>query len=131
MSPPQLPYGGVEEHPSRKSGMFVFDSKLGPNSTSNRVSKRGRSDELSELRSRLRVLETSLGNSHLQTPETSVCDVLSEVDTANSSENVGVDDRVRFLPDSSFRGKKAKTRYFGRSHYTTTVSFVSVVHCIL
>lgn len=112
--------------------MFVFDSKLGPNSTSTRVSKRGRSDELSELRSRLRVLETSLGkSSHLQTPETSVCDVFSEVDTANSSENVGVDDRVRFLPDSSFRGKKAKTRYFGRSHYTTTVSFVSIVYCIL
>lgn len=132
MSPPQSPYGGVEEQLRRKSGMFVFDSKLGPNSTSTRVSKRGRSDELSELRSRLRVLETSLGkSSHLQTPETSVCDVFSEVDTANSSENVGVDDRVRFLPDSSFRGKKAKTRYFGRSHYTTTVSFVSIVYCIL
>ncbi|CAG8260915.1 unnamed protein product [Penicillium nalgiovense] len=124
MSPPQLPYGGVDEQLGRKSGMLVFDSKLRPNSTSNRVSKRGRSDELSELRSRLRVLETSLGkSSHLQTPETSVCDVFSEVDTANSSEYAGVDDRVRFLPDSSFRGKKAKTRYFGRSHYTTTVSF--------
>ncbi|CAI7639795.1 unnamed protein product [Penicillium glandicola] len=125
MSPPQLPSGGVEEQSGRKSGMFVFDSKLGPNSTSNRVAKRGRSDELHELRSRLRVLENSLGksSSYLQTPETSVCDVFSEVDTANSSENVGVDDRVRFLPDSSFRGKKNKTRYFGRSHYTTTVSF--------
>ncbi|KAI3124857.1 transcriptional regulator family: Fungal Specific TF [Penicillium roqueforti] len=124
MSPPQLPHGGVEDQAGRKSGMFVFDSKLGPNSTSNRVSKRARSDELHELRSRLRVLENSLGkSSHLQTPETSVCDIFSEVDTANSSENVGVDDRVRFLPDSSFRGKKTKTRYFGRSHYTTTVSF--------
>ncbi|OQE41035.1 hypothetical protein PENCOP_c005G03912 [Penicillium coprophilum] len=124
MSPPRLPNGGMEEQSGRKSGMFVFDSKLGPNSASNRVSKRGRSDELHELRSRLRILENSLGKtSHLQTPETSICDVVSEVDTANSSENVGVDDRVRFLPDSSFRGKKAKTRYFGRSHYTTTVSF--------
>ncbi|KAJ5186058.1 hypothetical protein N7491_006071 [Penicillium cf. griseofulvum] len=120
MSPPQLP--GMEEQSGRKSGIFVFDSKLGPNATSNRISKRGRPDELHELRSRLRVLENSLGKSHLQTPETSVCDVFSEVDMINS-ENVGVDDRVRFLPDSSFRGKKAKTRYFGRSHYTTTVSF--------
>ena len=128
MSPPQLPYG-VEEQSGRKSGMFVFDSKLGPNSTSNRVSKRGHPDELHELRTRLRVLENSLGkSSHLQTPETSVCDVFSEVDTANSSENVGVDDRVRFLPDSSFRGKKTRTRYFGRSHYTTTLSFVSILH---
>lgn len=132
MSPPQLPYGGVEEQSGRKSGMFVFDSKLGPNSTSNRVSKRGHSDELHELRSRLRVLENSLGkSSHLQTPETSVSDVFSEVGTANSFENVGVDDRVRFLPDWSFRGKKNKTRYFGRSHYTTTISFVSILHCIL
>ncbi|KAJ5129160.1 uncharacterized protein N7515_005199 [Penicillium bovifimosum] len=124
MSPPQLPTGrGADDQSGRKSGIFVFDSKLGPTSTSNRVSKRGRSDELHELRSRLRMLENSLGKSSQLTPETSVCDVLSEVDTANSSENVGVDDRVRFLPDTSFRGKKAKTRYFGRSHYTTTVSF--------
>ncbi|KAJ5549699.1 hypothetical protein N7535_002364 [Penicillium sp. DV-2018c] len=121
MSPPQLPTG--YDQSSRKSGIFVFDSKLGPNSTSNRVSKRGRTDELHELRTRLRTLENTLGKSSQLTPETSVCDVLSEVDTTNSSENVGVDDRVRFLPDSSFRGKKAKTRYFGRSHYTTTVSF--------
>ncbi|EKV11590.1 C6 transcription factor, putative [Penicillium digitatum PHI26] len=123
MSPPQLPYG-VEEQSDRKSGMFVFDSKLGPNSMSNRVSKRGHFDELHELRSRLRALENSLGkSSHLQTPETSVSDVFSEVGTASSSENVGVDDRVRFLPDWNFRGKKNKTRYFGRSHYTTTISF--------
>jgi hypothetical protein len=129
MSPPQLPTGfGADDQAGRKSGIFVFDSKLGPNSNSNRVSKRGRSDELHELRNRLRVLENSLGKSSHLTPETSVCDVLSEVDTANSSDNVGVDDRVRFLPDSSFRGKKVKTRYFGRSHYTTTVSFVSVLH---
>ncbi|KGO67494.1 Transcription factor, fungi [Penicillium italicum] len=121
MSPPQVP--GVDEQSGRKSGMFVFDSKLGPNSTSNRVSKRGHSDELHELRNRLRVLENSLVKSHLQTPETSVSDVFSEVGTTNSSENVGVDDRVRFLPDWSFRGKKNKTHYFGRSHYTTTASF--------
>jgi hypothetical protein len=127
MSPSQLPYG-VEEQSGRKSGMFVFDSKLGPNSTSNRVSKRGHPDELHELRSRLRILENSLGkSSHLQTPETSGCDVFSEVDTANSSEIVGVDDRVRFLPDSSFRGKKNRTRYFGRSHYTTTLACVSIL----
>jgi hypothetical protein len=109
----------------RKSGMFVFDSKLGSNSTSNRVSKR-RPDELTELRQRLRLLENSIKPVNLQTPATSVCDLYSEIETASTSENVGVDDRVRFLPDSSFRGKKAKTRYFGRSHYTTTVSFVSV-----
>ncbi|CAG8144340.1 unnamed protein product [Penicillium olsonii] len=103
----------------RKSGMFVFDSKMGPNSS--RVSKR-RSDELTEMRQRLKALE-SLLKTNVQTPDTSVGDVYSEVDSASTSENVGVDDRVRFLPDSSFRGKKAKTRYFGRSHYTTTVSF--------
>ena len=107
----------------RKSGMFVFDSKMGPNSS--RVSKR-RSDELTEMRQRLKALE-SLLKTNVQTPDTSVGDVYSEVDSASTSENVGVDDRVRFLPDSSFRGKKAKTRYFGRSHYTTTVSFVSAV----
>lgn len=130
MSPPQLPTGmAVEGQSGRKSGMFVFDSKLGPNSTSSRVSKRGRPDELHELRSRLRALENSLGKSSHLTPETSVCDVFSEVETTSSFENVGVEDRVRFLPDSSFRGKKTKTRYFGRSHYTTTVSFVCVFHC--
>jgi hypothetical protein len=120
----------MEEQSGRKSGMFVFDSKLGPNSTSNRISKRGHHDELQELRSRLRILENSLGKSHLQTPETSVCDVFSEVDMINS-EKVGVDDRVRFLPDWNFRGKKGKTRYFGRSHYTTTFSFVSILNYIV
>lgn len=105
----------------RKNGMFVFDSKLKPKSS--RVEKR-RPDELSELKQRLKVLENSV-RPNLQTPATSTCDLYSEIDTANTSENVGVDDRVRFLPDSSFRGKKAKTRYFGRSHYTTTMSFVS------
>ncbi|KAJ5772772.1 transcriptional regulator family: Fungal Specific TF [Penicillium paradoxum] len=124
MSPPQAPNSvTVEEQSGRKSGMFVFDSKLGPNSTTNRVSKRTQPDELRELRTRLRNLENSIGKpSHLHTPETSVGDVLSEAET-NSLDNVGVEDRVRFLPECSFRGKKTKTRYFGRSHYTTTVSF--------
>lgn len=131
MSPPQIPnVTGVDGQFGRKGGIFVFDSRLGPDLKSNRVSKRNHLDdlqELHELRNRLRRLENSVGkSSHLQTPETSVCDVISEVETANISENVGVEDRVRFLPDSSFRGKKAKTRYFGRSHYTTTVSFVSI-----
>jgi hypothetical protein len=109
----------------RKSGMFVFDSKMGPNSSSNRVSKR-RPDELTELRQRLKLLENSIKPANLQTPATSVSDLYSEVETASTSGHVGIDDRVRFLPDASFRGKKAKTRYFGRSHYTTTVSFVSL-----
>ncbi|KAJ6089294.1 hypothetical protein N7467_004510 [Penicillium canescens] len=122
MSPPVSRRANNE--PGRKSGMFVFDSKLGANSP--RGTKRARPDELHELRSRLRTLENSVGRpSVLQTPETSVGDLFSpsEGETAISSENVGVEDRVRFLPDASFRGKKAKTRYFGRSHYTTTVSF--------
>jgi hypothetical protein len=126
MSPPVSRRANNE--PGRKSGMFVFDSKLGANSS--RGTKRARPDELHELRSRLRTLENSVGRpSVLQTPETSVGDFFSpsEGETAISSENVGVEDRVRFLPDASFRGKKAKTRYFGRSHYTTTVSFVSTV----
>jgi hypothetical protein len=124
MSPPvsrRVPSSTSE----RANGMFVFDSKMGPNTSSNRVSKR-RPDELTELRHRLKVLENSLKPVNLQTPATSVSDLYSEIETASTSENVGVDDRVRFLPDSSFRGKKAKTRYFGRSHYTTTVSFVSI-----
>ncbi|KAJ6028960.1 hypothetical protein N7444_011947 [Penicillium canescens] len=122
MSPPVSRRANNE--PGRKSGMFVFDSKLGANSS--RGTKRARPDELHELRSRLRTLENSVGRtSVLQTPEASVGDFFSpsEGETAISSENVGVEDRVRFLPDASFRGKKAKTRYFGRSHYTTTVSF--------
>lgn len=102
--------------------MFVFDSKLKPKTS--RVEKR-RPDELSELKQRLKVLENSV-RPNLQTPETSTCDRYSDIDIASTLENVGVDDRVRFLPDSSFRGKKAKTRYFGRSHYTTTMSFVSL-----
>lgn len=108
-------------------GMFVFDSKMGPKSSSNRVSKRGRPDELHELRNRLRMLENALSKPNaLQTPETSVGDLFSDIGTSqHSSDAAGVDDRVRFLPDCSFRGKKGKTRYFGRSHYTTTVSFVS------
>lgn len=108
--------------------MFVFDSKIGPKNTSNRVSKRGHQDELNELRQRLRTLERALTKPGpvIQTPEASIHDTLSEVTTSqNSVEGASVDDRVRFLPDSSFRGKKGKTRYFGRSHYTTTMSFVS------
>ncbi|KAJ5407626.1 hypothetical protein N7509_001509 [Penicillium cosmopolitanum] len=97
MSPPlsrtRLP-NGHDDQSQTSGGMFVFDAKLGPKSSSNR------------------------------TPETSISDVYSEITTSqNSSDALGVDDRVRFLPDSSFRGKKGKTRYFGRSHYTTTVSF--------
>ncbi|KAJ5160764.1 uncharacterized protein N7482_007768 [Penicillium canariense] len=107
-------------------GMFVFDSKMGPKASVNRISKRSHPDELHELRHRLRMLEHALAKpgGALQTPENSIYDSLSEVATSpHSLEGAGVDDRVRFLPDSSFRGKKGKTRYFGRSHYTTTVSF--------
>lgn len=104
--------------------MFVFDSKMGPKSSSSRVSKRTNPDELHELRRRLRSLEHALSKSNpLHTPETSVCDAYSE-EASQGTEVAGVDDRVRFLPDCSFRGKHGKTRYFGRSHYTTTVSFV-------
>lgn len=122
MSPPLS--RPVQRANERKSGMFIFDSKMGPGSVSSRVSKR-RPDELTELRQRLKALENSL-KSNLQTPDTSVGDGVSEIDAGSTSENMGVDDRVRFLPDASFRGKKAKTRYFGRSHYTTTISFVSL-----
>ncbi|KAJ5337214.1 uncharacterized protein N7506_005236 [Penicillium brevicompactum] len=114
-----------------RPGMYVFDSKMPPKTgskTSSRVSKR-RPDELSEMRQRLRALENSL-KSNVQTPATSV-DMYSEIDTASTTENVGVDDRVRFLPDASFRGKKNKTRYFGRSHYTTTISFFQDVGAFL
>lgn len=107
----------------RKTGMFVFDSKMGPDPS--RVSKR-QHDELSDLKQRLKLLEKSV-NPNVQTPAPSVSDIYSEIDTASTSENVGVDDRVRFLPSSSFRGKRHKTRFFGRSHYTTTVSYVSAV----
>jgi hypothetical protein len=131
MSPPvsrmRLP-SGQDEQPGSTGGMFVFDSKMGPRSTSNRVSKHSQQDEIHELRQRLRSLERALvkPGATLQTPETSIYDTFSEVTTsANSAEGAGVDDRVRFLPDCSFRGKKGKTRYFGRSHYSTTVSFVS------
>lgn len=111
------------------SGMFVFDSKLGPKSSFNRVTKRSHPDdqrELRELRHRLHVLENALGRpSALQTPETSVCDVFSELGTAHSNEIAGIDERVRYLPDASFRGKKGKAHYCGRSHYVTSMSFVS------
>ncbi|KAJ5094858.1 hypothetical protein N7456_010719 [Penicillium angulare] len=104
--------------------MFVFDSKLGPKqNTKNRVTKRSHPEELHDLRNRLRMLENALSKSHtVPTPETSNGEVFSEVDTS-ITDSAGVEDRVRFLPDCSFRGKKGKTRYFGRSHYSTTVSF--------
>lgn len=107
--------------------MFVFDSKMGPKSTSSRVPSRSNPDELHELRYRLRMLENAVGKPNaLHTPETPVSDLFSEVGTSQVSRDaVGVEDRVRLLPDSSFRGKNGKTRYFGRSHYTTTLSFVS------
>jgi hypothetical protein len=129
MSPPVMrPTRGANDQ-AVGSGMFVFDSKLGPKSSTNRVIKRGRPDdqhELRELRHRLHVLENALGKpSALQTPETSVCDVFSEVGTARSNETAGIDDRVRYLPDASFRGKKGKAHYCGRSHYATSMSFVS------
>ena len=122
---------GYDEESRESGGMFVFDAKMGPKSSSSRVSKSsqksGNSNELKELRNRLRMLENSIGKFNpLQTPENTTSDVFSEVTPSqNSLDTVGVDDRVRFLPDASFRGKKGKTRYFGRSHYTTTVSFVS------
>ncbi|KAJ6117752.1 hypothetical protein N7512_007477 [Penicillium capsulatum] len=95
---------------------------MGPKFSSSRISKRTNPDELQELRKRLRTLEHALSKSNpLHTPETSVCDISEE--TSRGTEAAGVDDRVRFLPDCSFRGKHGKTRYFGRSHYTTTVSF--------
>lgn len=131
MSPPvsrmRLP-SGQDEQSGTRGGMFVFDSKMGPKTTSNRVSKRNHPDEIHELRQRLRTLERALvkPGATLQTPETSIYDTFSEVTTSqNSVEGAGVDDRVRFLPECNFRGKKGKTRYFGRSHYSTTISFVS------
>ncbi|OKP12723.1 hypothetical protein PENSUB_1663 [Penicillium subrubescens] len=129
MSPPisrmRLP-SGQDEQSGTTGGMFVFDSRMGPKTTSNRVSKRSHPDEIYELRQRLRTLERALAKpgATLQTPETSIYDAFSEVTTSqNSVEGAGVDDRVRFLPECNFRGKKGKTRYFGRSHYSTTVSF--------
>lgn len=131
MSPPvsrmRLP-SGQDEQSGTTGGMFVFDSKLGPKTTSNRVSKRNHPDEIHELHQRLRTLERALvkPSATLQTPETSIYDTFSEVTTSQTSvEGAGVDDRVRFLPECNFRGKKGKTRYFGRSHYSTTISFVS------
>jgi hypothetical protein len=120
---------GQDEQSGTTGGMFVFDSKMGPKTTSNRVSKRSHPDEIYELRQRLRTLERALAKpgATLQTPETSIYDAFSEVTTSqNSVEGAGVDDRVRFLPECNFRGKKGKTRYFGRSHYSTTVSFVGL-----
>ncbi|KAJ5489539.1 hypothetical protein N7539_004429 [Penicillium diatomitis] len=107
--------------------MFVFDSRLGPKSTSDRVSKNQHQDELLDLRQRLRTLEravTKAGPSMMQTPGTTVHDTLSETTSPqNNTEIMCLDDRIRFLPDCNFRGKKGKTRYFGRSHWCTTLSF--------
>ncbi|KAJ5162531.1 hypothetical protein N7492_007923 [Penicillium capsulatum] len=125
MSPPasrMRSIGAEDQAGGESGGMFVFDSKMGPKFSSSRISKRTNPDELQELRKRLRTLEHALSKSNpLHTPETSVCDISEE--TSRGTEAAGVDDRVRFLPDCSFRGKHGKTRYFGRSHYTTTVSF--------
>lgn len=135
MSPPvsrmRFP-GGFDEQEGATGGLFVFDSNMAPKSTSNRIAKRSRPDELHELRRRVHVLENALAKPTapksvvLQTPETSIYDI-SEVTTAHAAESTGVDDRVRFLPDAAFRGKNGHTRYSGRSHYTTTVSFVSYI----
>jgi len=129
MSPPvsrmRMPSGSDDQ--TGNGRMFVFDSKTGLKSSSNRVSKRGHSDELHELRNRLRMLEHTLSKPNaVQTPETSNGDLCSDIGTSqHSSDAANVDDRVRFLPDMSFRGKNGKSRYFGRSHLTTTLSFVS------
>ncbi|KAJ5909207.1 transcriptional regulator family: Fungal Specific TF [Penicillium taxi] len=122
MSPPPSRSRLHASNKSESSGIFVFDSKLGPRNKYNRVSKSNPSDELHELQNRLRALEKTLQKSNSSfTPDNSVYEGSSEI--TSSTEAVGVDDRVRHLPDVSFRGKKGKTHYFGRSHYTTTVSF--------
>lgn len=124
MSPRASQTRGSNEASSSKGGMFVFDSKMGPKSSSNRVSKRGQPDEMHELKHRLRMLENALSRPNaLYTPDQSLSEAFSEGET-NSTEAAGVDERVRFLPDASFRGKKGKTKYFGRSHWTTTICFV-------
>ena len=113
------------DRPVSNGGRFVFDSKMGPKSSSDRVSKRSQPDEMHELKHRLRVLESALGKPNaLHTPDHSMSEVFSDNGTS-CTEAAGVDERVKFLPDACFRGKKGKTRYFGRSHATTTMSFVS------
>ncbi|KAJ6130978.1 hypothetical protein N7523_001438 [Penicillium sp. IBT 18751x] len=81
MSPPvsrmRMP-SGSDDQPGN-GGMFVFDSKLAPKTSSSRIYKRNHSDELHELRNRLRTLEHALSKSTaIQTPDTSVGDFISE-----------------------------------------------------
>ncbi|KAJ6151524.1 hypothetical protein N7470_007121 [Penicillium chermesinum] len=108
---------------SRNGGILVFDSKMGPKPSSSRVVKRGQLDELHELRHRLRVLENALSKpSALHAPHHPIPETFSEGGDFGT-EASGVDERIRYLPDACFRGKPSKSRYFGRSHYTTTLSF--------
>ncbi|KAI2790378.1 hypothetical protein POX_d05889 [Penicillium oxalicum] len=121
----QRPHGQVDQQTGAGS-MFVFDSRLNAKSTPDRVSKNSQKEDLHELRQRLRSLERAMAKSvpAIQTPETTAHDTLSETTTSQTGPGaMYLEDRIRFLPDSNFRGKKGKTRYFGRSNWCTTASF--------
>ncbi|PKY00173.1 putative C6 transcription factor [Aspergillus campestris IBT 28561] len=112
-------------------GLHVFDSKHLQNSSfhfssSSRVTKpQRRSDELSELRSRVQGLERALTQANpISTPETTATDTWSDSDVRQTASNAQeLSDAVRHLPGRScFRGKACKTRFGGRSHWAVSLS---------
>lgn len=110
--------------------LHVFDSKHLQNPSyrisSSRVTKpQRRSDELSELRSRVQGLERALTQTNsIPTPEASGTDVYSDSDTRRAASDAqGLSDAVKHLPPRScFRGKGCKTRFGGRSHWAVSLS---------
>ncbi|OJJ43661.1 hypothetical protein ASPZODRAFT_136113 [Penicilliopsis zonata CBS 506.65] len=107
-----------------QAGVFVFDSKL--KNPAHRITKAPRPpDEVHELRRRVQTLEHALARAaNVPTPEHSGYDGVSEMGLRSVPlhQDQILDDHVENLADACFRGKMRKTRYFGRCHWTLSVS---------
>lgn len=98
--------------------MWVFDSKLDPKY---RFLQNGSGENGINERS---LEEAPSAENALNTPRSFRSD--SARGASMAAERANVDDRVRNLPDCAFRGRNGRTRYFGRSNHTTTMSYVSL-----
>lgn len=121
-------------------GLHVFDSKHLQNSSfhfssRSRVTKpQRRSDELSELRSRVQGLERALTQANsIPTPETSGADAHSDSDVRRTTSDAqDLSDAVKHLPKKyCFRGKGGKTRFGGRSHWAVSLSLFKDIDIFL
>lgn len=104
-----------EDADSDSYRMFVFDSKA--------KSRYGTFRDSSGGGPHIKHGETTLREDALHTPKSLGSDNIPAIPA--TIENACVDDRVRKLPDCSFRGRNGRTRYFGRSNHSTTLAYVS------